>query len=46
MEAGLGRFGDRRLQKGGRSFWAGSLPLAAESCGCVDWAALGQERFV
>lgn len=44
MELDLGRFGDRRLQKGGPFFWAGSLRRAAEGCGCVDWAALGQER--
>lgn len=45
MELGLGRFGDRRLEKGGPFFWAASSRRAVESCGCVDWAVLGRERF-
>jgi len=45
MELGLGRFGDRRLQKGGPSFWTGWSPRAADGYGCVDWAAVGRERF-
>jgi hypothetical protein len=46
MELGLGRFGDRRLEKGGPFFLAGWLRHAAEGCGCDDWAATGRERFV
>lgn len=46
MELGLGRFGDRRLEKGGPFFWAGWLPQAAAGCGCVAWAAIGRERSV
>lgn len=46
MEFGLGRFGDRRLEKGGPSFWAASWRWAVEGCGCVGWAALGRERSV
>jgi hypothetical protein len=45
MGLGLGRFGDRRLEKGGPFFWGGSSHRAAEGCGCVDWAAIGRERF-
>jgi hypothetical protein len=46
MELGLGRFGDRRLEKGGPFFWAGWLRRAAEGCGCAGWVAIGRERFV
>ncbi len=45
MELGLGRFGDRRLEKGGPFFWAGLLRPGAEDCGSADWAAVGRERF-
>jgi hypothetical protein len=46
MELGLGRFGDRRLEKGGPFSWAGWLRRAAEGCGCADWVAIGRESFV
>jgi hypothetical protein len=45
MELGLGRFGDRRLEKGGPFFWGGLSPLGAGDCGSADWAAIGRERF-
>lgn len=33
MELRLGRFGDRRLEKGGPFFWVGLSGLAGEGCG-------------
>lgn len=45
MRLGLGRFGDRRLEKGGPFFWTVWLRRAGEGCGCVGWAAIGREKF-
>jgi hypothetical protein len=45
MELCLGRFGDRRLEKGGPFFWVGWLLRVAGGCGCAGWAAIGRERF-
>lgn len=42
----LGRFGDRRLEKGGPFFWAGSLKVAVASCAFANLAATGRERSV
>jgi hypothetical protein len=44
MTLTLGRFGDRRLEKGGPSFWAGWLqPVAAGSVFAV-WAVIAPVR--
>jgi hypothetical protein len=43
---GLGRFGDRRLEKGGPFFWAGWLRRAADDCGFASWAVVEREKFV
>jgi hypothetical protein len=45
MELRLGRFGDRRLKKGGPFFWAGWWNAAAVSCGYAGWAGIVRERF-
>lgn len=41
MDVGLGRFGDRRLQKGGPFFWVAWLRLAVLVCGFVGLALTG-----
>lgn len=45
MELSLGRFGDRRLEKGGPIFWAALWGLVAASFGFGVWAAVGRGRF-
>jgi hypothetical protein len=45
MELSLGRFGDRRLEKGGPIFWGVLLRRAVTPCGCVVLAAIGPGRF-
>ena len=44
MEGLLGRFGDRRLQKGGPFYWLASWRLGLGRCGCAGWGAIGLER--
>ena len=44
MDLCLGRFGDRRLEKGGPIFWAVLWSLVGASCGFGGWAAVGRER--
>jgi hypothetical protein len=44
MELTLGRFGDRRLQKGGPFFWAVSSRLAVARCGFGGLAVTGRAR--
>lgn len=44
MDVSLGRFGDRRLGKGGPIFWAVSWSREAGKCGSAVWAALGLAR--
>ena len=44
MELTLGRFGDRRLQKGGPFFWAAWLSAALASFGYVCLAATVRAR--
>ena len=39
MEMSLGRFGDRRLQKGGPFCWAVSSKSVAKACVSGGWAA-------
>jgi hypothetical protein len=46
MELTLGRFGDRRLEKGGPFFWAGCYRLVLVRFGCAGWGATGPERCV
>jgi len=45
MEFGLGRFGDRRLEKGGPFFWPVLLHWVAASYGCASWVGAGLGRF-
>jgi hypothetical protein len=45
MELSLGRFGDRRLEKGGPFFWAVWLRREADLCGFGVLAATGPARF-
>jgi hypothetical protein len=44
MELTLGRFGDRRLEKGGPFFWGGSSRLGGERYGFGGLAATGPVR--
>ena len=44
MDVRLGRFGDRRLEKGGPIFWPVWWSWAGGSCGCAAWGAIGRER--
>jgi hypothetical protein len=41
----LGRFGDRRLEKGGSIFWAAWLKLAAVVSVFGGWAVIALVRF-
>ena len=45
MEYGLGRFGERRLEKGGPFYWPVLLRWVGASCGCASWAVAGRGRF-
>ena len=45
LERGLGRFGDRRLEKGGPSCWPVLWRPAVEGFGFGGWAVTGPERF-
>jgi hypothetical protein len=40
----LGRFGDRRLEKGGRFCWSALLRLPAREYGCASLAVIGLEK--
>jgi len=42
---GLGRFGDRRLEKGGLSYMPVWWRRAGGVCVCADWAAAAPARF-
>ncbi len=44
MDIGLGRFGDRRLEKGGSFFSGGLLSWADASFACVSLEAIERER--
>jgi hypothetical protein len=46
MEATLGQFGDRRLEKGGRFFWRGWLRWVVAVFGFAVLAAAGLARSV
>lgn len=46
MEHMLGRFGDRRLEKGGPSFWTVLLRSAKTAFGSGHLAATERARFV
>lgn len=46
MELCLGRFGDRRLEKGGPFFWTGWWRPAGLGCGFGGWAATGRGKCV
>ena len=45
MELRLGRFGDRRLEKGGPFFWGGWWRVAGANCGYAVWVGTVRERF-
>jgi len=45
MDQCLGRFGDRRLEKGGPFFWPGFWNVAGANCVCADWEAVGRGKF-
>jgi len=42
----LGRFGDRRLEKGGPSFWSDWCRRPAGACACAGWAGAAPGRCV
>jgi hypothetical protein len=44
MDQGLGRFFDRRLEKGGPFFWRGFSRLANRGCGFDRLAAIAPGR--
>jgi len=44
MELMLGRFGDRRLEKGGSFFWTVFCRSVREGFECASLAATGPER--
>lgn len=44
MDVTLGRFGDRRLQKGGPFYWLACWRSERERFGFAGWAATGLER--
>ena len=46
MQMTLGRFGDRRLEKGGPFFWLDCCRLGLEPCGCAGWGVTVRVRFV
>ena len=46
MELSLGRFGDRRLAKGGPFFWLVLLRSVVADCGCAGLAGTVRGRFV
>lgn len=45
-EYGLGRFGDHRLEKGGRFCMPALWRRGVGGFGFADWAAIGLGRFV
>ena len=45
-ETTLGRFGDRRLEKGGPFFMPGLWRQAGVDCGFGVWAVIGRGRSV
>lgn len=44
MEVSLGRFGDRRLEKGGPACWLDWLVLANRASVCAAWVAIAPAR--
>jgi hypothetical protein len=44
MDMRLGRFGDRRLEKGGPIFWAGWCLLGGAGRVSTAWVAVDRER--
>jgi hypothetical protein len=44
MEGSLGRFGDRRLEKGGPGCWRGLSALANRALAYVGWVAIAPAR--
>src|SRR5258706_14289381 len=46
MEGSLGRFGDRRLEKGGPACWLGWFVWANRASACAAWVAIAQARCV
>ncbi len=46
MDIGLGRFGDRRLEKGGPICWVALWSMAVADFACGGLAAIGQVRYV
>jgi hypothetical protein len=44
MDMRLGRFGDRRLEKGGPIFWASWFLVGRASCVFGAWVAADRER--
>jgi hypothetical protein len=44
MEQSLGRFGDRRLQKGGCFFWDVLSRRVRAASVCAPWVAIGPVR--
>ena len=40
----LGRFGDRRLEKGGSSCMSGCCAVRVMGCGCGVWGRTGPEK--
>ena len=46
MEGSLGRFGDRRLEKGGRVCWLGWFVSANRVLASAAWVAIAPARCV
>ncbi|MGH7593931.1 MAG: hypothetical protein ACRELE_08795, partial [Gemmatimonadales bacterium] len=44
MEGSLGRFGDRRLEKGGPACWLGWFVWANRASACAGWVAIVPAR--
>lgn len=44
MNIGLGRFGDRRLEKGGSFCMSGWSRAVAKAYACVDWEKIALVR--
>ena len=45
-ELGLGRFGDRRLEKGGPFCWLGFWPWAGTASGSAVWVGIVRAKSV
>jgi hypothetical protein len=46
VEVSLGRFGDRRLEKGGPFYWSGWSARAGAAFRFGNWAATVRVKFV